>query len=50
MQTLNRLEANIDPFDLSVFSNHISARVKRACARSYTGLGCLIPSDRSVRG
>jgi len=43
---IDSLETNIDPFDLSVFSSHLTARVKRATARSFTGLGTLIPSDR----
>jgi len=45
-KVIDNLEANIDPFDLSVFSSHLAARVKRATARSFTGLGTIIPSDR----
>ena len=40
------LETNIDPFDLSVFSPHLQARVKKASARCVSGLGCLVPGDR----
>ena len=41
------LEANIDPFDLSVFSPHLEERVKTSCARQMAGLACLVPADRA---
>jgi len=40
------LETNIDPFDLSVFSPHLQARVRASTARWVAGLGCLVPGDR----
>merc|ERR1719154_46138 len=43
---ISSLEANIDPFDLSVFSPDLLSRVKQAMVRSVSGLGCLIPADR----
>ena len=43
---ISSLETNIDPFDLSVFSPHLQARVKKASARCVSGLGCLVPGDR----
>jgi len=45
---VSSLETNIDPFDLSVFSTHLQARVKRASVRCVSGLGCLVPEDRVV--
>ena len=43
---LAALEANIDPFDLSVFSPHLEERVRGAGARLSVALGPLVPSDR----
>ena len=43
---ISSLERNIDPFDLSVFSPHLHTRVKKAAARSVSGVGCLVPGDR----
>jgi len=43
---ISSLESNIDPFDLSVFSPHLHARVKKASARTVSGVGCLVPGDR----
>ena len=45
-QIVSSLEANIDPFDLSVFSPHTEERVKRSCSRLVWGLACLVPADR----
>jgi len=41
-----KINANIDPFDQSVFSEHISSRVKRTCARQLSSLCPLVPKDR----
>jgi len=43
---ISSLEANIDPFDLSVFSPHLQLRVKKAAGRVASGLGSLVPADR----
>jgi len=40
------LEKHVDPFDLSVFSPHVSVNVKRAVLRQAGLLGVLIPQDR----
>ena len=45
-EIVSSLEANIDPFDLSVFSPHTEERVKRSCSRLVWGLACLVPADR----
>jgi len=44
--TIDLLESHIDPFDLSVFSSHLTSRVKWSGARSVSGLGPLVPPDR----
>jgi len=41
-----KIQSNIDPFDLSVFSVHLESRVKRSCARALNCLAPLIPADR----
>ena len=43
---ISSLEANIDPFDLSVFTPHLEQRVKTSAMRQMTGLGPLVPGDR----
>jgi len=43
---ISGFEANIDPFDLSVFTPHLQERVKTSCARLGTGFACLVPKDR----
>ena len=43
---ISSLEANIDPFDLSVFTPHLEQRVKTSGMRQMTGLGPLVPGDR----
>ena len=45
-QIVSSLEANIDPFDLSVFSPHTEERVRLCCSRLVWGLACLVPADR----
>ena len=45
-EIVSSLEANIDPFDLSVFSPHVQDRVKASCVRLVTSLACLVPGDR----
>ena len=45
-QIISSLEANIDPFDLSVFSPHTEERVRLCCSRLVWGLACLVPADR----
>ena len=44
---MSSLEANIDPFDLSVFSMHLAQRVKTSAARLLNGLAGLVPPDRA---
>jgi len=43
---MERIESNIDPFDLSVFTGHLESRVKRCAARELTSLCPIIPQDR----
>ena len=43
---ISSLEANIDPFDLSVFTPHLDQRVKISAMRQVTGLGPLVPGDK----
>ena len=43
---ISSLEANIDPFDLSVFTPHLEQRVKISAMRMMTGLGPLVPGDK----
>ena len=41
------LESRVDPFDLSVYSPHLSTSVKRAVIRAQGILAVLIPNDRN---
>jgi hypothetical protein len=43
---IDKIEFNIDPFDLSVFSGELESRVRRCCARELTALLPLVPQDR----
>jgi len=45
---MERVESQIDPFDLSVFSSHLETRVRWAAARSVAGLAALVPPDRAA--
>ncbi|KAG0693651.1 Conserved oligomeric Golgi complex subunit 1 [Chionoecetes opilio] len=45
---VQELQQKVDPFDLDVFSPHISARVKLAAQRSQVFLGAVVPRDRQV--
>eukprot|EP00088_Acartia_fossae_P050065 TRINITY_DN5582_c0_g3_i1.p1 TRINITY_DN5582_c0_g3~~TRINITY_DN5582_c0_g3_i1.p1 ORF type:complete len:972 (+),score=173.75 TRINITY_DN5582_c0_g3_i1:67-2982(+) len=42
----SRISSNIDPFDQSVFCEHMTARVKRTCTRELSCLSPLVPKDR----
>ncbi|XP_042883132.1 conserved oligomeric Golgi complex subunit 1-like [Penaeus japonicus] len=42
------LEAKVDPFDLDVFTPHISSRVKLAAHRVQVVLGAILSRDRQV--
>ena len=44
---ITSLESRVDPFDLSVYSPHLSTSVKRAVIRAQGILAVLIPSDRN---
>lgn len=48
MSMVQALQQKVDPFDLDVFSPHISARVKLAAQRSQVFLGAIVPRDRQV--
>lgn len=45
---IQELQQKVDPFDLDVFSPHLSARVKLAAQRSQVFLGAVVPRDRQV--
>lgn len=45
-EAMDKLEAHIDPFDLSVFSPYMAANVKKSILRDQVLLAVLIPSDR----
>eukprot|EP00096_Caligus_rogercresseyi_P010271 TRINITY_DN3687_c0_g1_i2.p1 TRINITY_DN3687_c0_g1~~TRINITY_DN3687_c0_g1_i2.p1 ORF type:complete len:545 (-),score=142.91 TRINITY_DN3687_c0_g1_i2:262-1896(-) len=45
-ELLKSLESHIDPFDLDVFSDHISKRVQRSALAYQCLFGALIPSSR----
>ena len=45
-QLIEQVEANIDPFDLSVFTPHLTTRVRWAAARNVSSLAPLVPPDR----
>ncbi|KAK4321749.1 hypothetical protein Pmani_007487 [Petrolisthes manimaculis] len=43
---VHTLEGNVDPFDLDVFSPHLSSRVRQAAHRAQVLLGAILPRDR----
>ena len=42
------LESRVDPFDLSVYSPHLSTSVKRCVIREQGLFAVLIPNDRNA--
>ncbi|KAK3872646.1 hypothetical protein Pcinc_022288 [Petrolisthes cinctipes] len=43
---VHTLEGKVDPFDLDVFSPHLSSRVRQAAHRAQVLLGAILPRDR----
>ncbi|KAG7165748.1 Conserved oligomeric Golgi complex subunit 1-like [Homarus americanus] len=48
MAMIQKLERRVDPFDLDVFSPHVTTRVKLAAHRAQVVLGAVLSRDRQV--